>query len=110
MLAGLGVMIWPLFVRYGATLYSETVVLPLFTGFLLAVPGHWKAHDGQKGRWFGAGLVLGLCMHCRPMYLLYSPFAAVVAYWRGRGGWAGLARPALWRPAASRLSHRGLFS
>src|SRR5271157_2867759 len=95
LLGGLGVMAWPLFVWYGATLYSETVALPLFAAFLLAVPGSWKAGDGRGGRWFGAGLVLGLCMHCRPMYLLYSPFGALVAYWRGRGGWAGPARAAL---------------
>jgi len=94
-LGGLGVMAWPLFVWYGATLYSETVALPLFAAFLLAVPGSWKAGDGRGGRWFGAGLVLGLCMHCRPMYLLFSPFGALLAYWRGRGGWAGLARAAL---------------
>ena len=95
LLGGLGVMLWPLFVRYGVTLYSETVALPLFAGFLLAVPGPRAAGDGRGGRWFGAGMVLGLCMHYRPMYLLYSPFGALVAYWRGRGGWAGLARAAL---------------
>ena len=86
---GLGVMLWPLFVRYGATLYSETVALPLFTGFFLAMPDTRQAGDGRCGGWFGAGVVLGLCMHYRPMYLLYSPLAALVAYWRGRAGWPG---------------------
>jgi len=94
LLGGLGVMLWPLFVRYGATLYSETVALPLFAGFLLAVPGPRAAGDGRGGRWFGAGMVLGLCMHYRPMYLLYSPFGALVAYWRGRAGRAGVAHHA----------------
>ena len=95
LLGGLGVMLWPLFVRYGATLYSETVALPLFTGFLLAIPGPREAGHGRGGRWFRAGVVLGLCMHYRPMYLLYSPLGAIVAYWRGRGGRAGVVRAAM---------------
>ncbi len=95
LLGGLGVMLWPLFVRYGTTLYSETVALPLFTGFLLAVPGPRAAGDRRGGRWFGAGMVLGLCMHYRPMYLLYSPLGALVAYCRGGAGRTGVARAAL---------------
>ena len=95
LLGGLGVMLWPLFVRYGATLYTESVALPLFAGLLLAMPGPWKPGEDQRGRWLVAGVVLGLCMHYRPMYLLYSPFAALIAYWRGPGGRRGVARAAL---------------
>jgi hypothetical protein len=94
-LGGLGVMLWPVFVRYGATIYSETIALPLFMGFLLAMPGPGEAGGRRGERWFGAGVVLGLCMHYRPMYLLYSPLGALVAYWRGRTGRAGVARAAL---------------
>ena len=95
LLGGLGVMAWPLFLWYSATLYSESVALPLFTAFLLAMPYPSTATNSVRGgRWFAAGLVLGLCMHYRPMYLLYSPFAALLAYWRGRRGWAGMARTA----------------
>ncbi len=94
LLGGLGVMLWPLFVWYGASLYSETVALPLFTALLLAMPRTSPTHP-HKARWFGAGMVLGLCMHYRPMYLLYGPLGAVVAYSRGPGGRSGLVRAAL---------------
>ena len=95
LLAGLGVALWPLFVRYSATLYSEPVALPLFTAFLLTMPPPGgRTNDIRGGRWFVAGMVLGLCMHYRPMYLLYSPLGALVAYDRGRRGKAGLTRVA----------------
>jgi 4-amino-4-deoxy-L-arabinose transferase-like glycosyltransferase len=79
-----------MFLHYGATLYSETLALPMFLATLLAFPGPRLANSARARRWLGAGAVLGLCMHIRPMYLLYSPFAALVAYWRGRGGVFGL--------------------
>lgn len=88
--AGLGVMTWPLFVRYSATLYSETLALPVFAVFLLTVPGRGGSSTSRAWRWLGAGAMLGLCMHVRPMYLLYSPFGALVAYWRGPKGLRGL--------------------
>ncbi len=89
LLAGLGVMAWPLYIYYGGTLYSETLALPCFLAFLLGVPGPESRGVRHFGRWLGAGALLGLCMHVRPMYLLYSPFGAAIAYWRlpeRRGG------------------------
>lgn len=80
--AGLLVLLWPLFVRYSATLYSETLATPLFALFLLTLPGTIAARTAGVSRWLCAGAMLGLCMHVRPMYLLYSPFAVLVTYWR----------------------------
>ena len=89
LLAGICVMTWPMFAYYGSTLYSETLALPMFLATLLAFPGPENANSARAWRWLGAGALLGLCMHVRPMYLLYSPMAALVAYWRGRGGLFG---------------------
>jgi hypothetical protein len=89
-LAGLGVMLWPPFAWFGATLYSETAALPVFAGFLLAVPAVRGSGAIRGWRWLGAGAVLGACMHIRPMYLLFSPFAAVIGYWRSPRGVRGL--------------------
>jgi hypothetical protein len=94
-IAGVGVMLWPPFVWYGTTLYSESVALPLFVAFLLAMPGPRTIAASRSGRWFGAGMILGLCMHYRAMYLIYSPLAAWLAYCRAGGGRAGLARAAI---------------
>jgi Dolichyl-phosphate-mannose-protein mannosyltransferase len=90
LLAGLSVMTWPIYVKYGATIYSEALALPVFAATLLSFPGPQYQASSQAKRWLGAGLMLGLCMHIRPMYLLYSPFAALFAYWRGRGGRGGI--------------------
>lgn len=90
LLSGLGVMLWPPFIWYGATLYSETTALPFFAGFLLAIPGTRRSDTLRTRRWLGAGALLGVCMHIRPMYLLYSPFAALIAYWRGPGRLRGM--------------------
>ena len=89
LLAAWGVVFWPPFVWYGATLYSETAALPFFTALLLAIPAR-GSNAIRARRWLGAGALLGLCMHIRPMYLLYSPFAALIAYWRGPRGPRGL--------------------
>lgn len=78
-LAGFVVACWPPFIFYSATLYSETSALPLFLLFLTALPiGTDKRKP--KSRWIAAGIVLGLCMHLRPMYLLYLPFAVLVIF------------------------------
>jgi hypothetical protein len=90
LLAGLGVMFWPPFVWFGASLYSESAALPLFAAFLLAVPAARGSGAVRGRRWLGAGVLLGLCMHFRPMYLVFSPFAALIAYWRSPKGLRGL--------------------
>jgi hypothetical protein len=93
--AGLGVMVWPLFVHFSATLYSETLALPVFAGYLLALPGRTCPENRRLWRLLGAGALLGLCMHIRPMYLLYSPLGTLVVWWRGPKGFRGLVRPVL---------------
>jgi hypothetical protein len=90
LLGGLGVMAWPIYVRYGATLYSETLALPVFAATLLAFPGPHGPGSGRAGRWLRAGVMLGFCMHMRTMYLIFTPFVALVAYWREHGGRIGL--------------------
>jgi hypothetical protein len=82
LLAGLGVMFWPPFMWFGASLYSEAAALPVFAAFLLAIPGMRGARAVRGWRWLGAGALLGFCMHIRPMYLLFSPFAALIAWSR----------------------------
>lgn len=96
LLAGLAAMAWPMYVRYGATLYSETVAVPMFAATLLCFPRPRTGRPGSGlGRWFAAGMMLGLCMHFRPMFLIYAPFGALQAYWRGRPGREGLNRFAM---------------
>jgi hypothetical protein len=95
LLAGLGVMAWPNYVRFGAMIYSEALALPVFAAMLLTFPGRGSAPRSRSRRWLCAGLILGICMQIRPMYLLYSPFAALIAYTRERGGRAGMAAGAL---------------
>jgi Dolichyl-phosphate-mannose-protein mannosyltransferase len=81
--------LWPPFIFFSTTLYSETTALPFFLLFLLLLPRDFseKRSDCPRGmyfRWFLAGGILGLCMHIRPMYLLYIPFALLVVYLEGR--------------------------
>jgi hypothetical protein len=90
LLASLGVVFWPPFMWFGSTLYSESAALPLFAAFLLAIPGVRGSSSVRGRRWLGAGALLGLCTHIRPMYFLFGPFAALIAYWRSPKGLRGL--------------------
>ena len=75
------VLFWPPFLYYGASLYSETTALPCFLAFLILLPKGELFGDKSKSswiRWILAGALLGICMHIRPMYLLYVPFAFLV--------------------------------
>jgi hypothetical protein len=97
-LAGLGIPLWPLFIRFGTTLYSDGFALTAFLAFLLTTPPRDPAGAGgppPRGRWLAAGLMLGLCMHIRPMYLLYAPIAAARALWNGGSMRRGLVAAAL---------------
>jgi hypothetical protein len=88
LLAGFVAAVWPLFVRYGITLYSETVGLPLFVAYLLITPPREPAHRVRplpRSRWFAAGVALALCMHVRPAFLFYAPLAAARAVFNGSG-------------------------
>jgi 4-amino-4-deoxy-L-arabinose transferase-like glycosyltransferase len=72
MLAGLGLALWPPQIFYGSSLYSETLALPLFLLFLLALPLDRTSQSRSKWwRWALAGLLLGVTAHVRPMYQLF---------------------------------------
>ncbi len=83
LVAGLFVVLWPPFLFYGRTLYSETVALPAFLGFLLLLPRGSRLatiRDSASWRCAIAGACFGLCMLLRPMYLLFSPFAIAILF------------------------------
>jgi len=102
MLAGVAFLLWPPFVRYGASIYSDSIALLLFLVYLLAFPicrgGSWVAGKlllpvatpgsadppgaAPPRRWLQfvlAGALLGLCLQMKPLYLLYTPIAFCVA-------------------------------
>jgi hypothetical protein len=90
-LAGMMAAFWPPFLYYGASLYSEPLALPVFVATLVAL-----SYAGVRPeRWLVAGILLGLCMHLRPMYLLYLPFAILVAIASGPRGWGAGTRLAM---------------
>ena len=80
---GLVTILWPPFVYYGSSLYSEATALPLFILMLIAFPmGSLIASGGRDG-WTAAGVAgifLGSCMLVRPMYLIFSPFVAAILF------------------------------
>lgn len=84
LLAGAGASIWPTFVRFGITLYSDSIALTVFLLYLNLTPsGPHPGPTASAWRWILPGALLGLCMHLRPMYLLYAPIAAALAAWSG---------------------------
>lgn len=84
LLAGAGVLIWPTFVRFGITLYSDSIALMVFLLYLNLTPSGLRQEPAlSPWRWVLSGALLGLCMHLRPMYLLYAPIAAALALCSG---------------------------
>jgi hypothetical protein len=79
---GLAVAFWPPLVAYGVTLYSETTALPLFLAFLAALPRGRRlgSEPAPAWRWIVSGVMLGLCMLIRPMYLFFTPFVPVIIW------------------------------
>jgi hypothetical protein len=97
-LAALGVLFWPSFLWLGVTLYSDVFTLLVFLVYLNAVPPPWLSQDPTRipwRRWLLAGGLLGLCMHFRPMYLLYAPIGFLLAVWNSPGWRTRLASGAL---------------
>jgi 4-amino-4-deoxy-L-arabinose transferase-like glycosyltransferase len=77
-LAGVVSALWPPFVRYGVTLYSDSFGLLTFLIFLLALPVPAGPNDERPWRWVQwcfAGSLLALSIQLKPLYLLYVPFA-----------------------------------
>jgi hypothetical protein len=82
--AALGVLCWPVFLRLGVTLFSDPITLMLFALYLNVFHSAWHSRSltGMlPGRWSLAGAILGICIHFRPMYLIYSPIAFALALW-----------------------------
>lgn len=92
LIAAILMMLWPAQLFLATSLYSESVALPCFLLFLLALPlgsralrPDWQgATNGQtaslrKGAIL-AGLALGITAHIRPMYLLFLPFALIIPF------------------------------
>ncbi|HAC64727.1 MAG TPA: hypothetical protein DCF68_14625 [Cyanothece sp. UBA12306] len=83
MLVGLLIIFWPPYIYYGNSLYSETTVLPIFITLLILLPrGSLLTNklDGNWRLWILCGVLLGVCMLIRPMYLLFTPFAALIIF------------------------------
>jgi len=88
-LAATGFLLWPLFVRYGATIYSDSIALLCFLGFLVAfqlAATRWEPTSASWGRWLLAGGLLALCVQIKPLYLLYTPFAFLLALASAQAG------------------------
>lgn len=84
-LAGAGALMWPTFARFGVTLYSDSIALMAFLLYLNLTPSRLRPFGASPWRWTLSGALLGLCMHLRPMYLLYAPIAVALVLWNDAG-------------------------
>lgn len=87
-LAAVGFLLWPPFVRYGATIYSDSMALLCFLGFLIALQlaaTRQEPAGAWWGRWLLAGGLLALCVQMKPLYLLYTPIAFLLALASAQG-------------------------
>jgi 4-amino-4-deoxy-L-arabinose transferase-like glycosyltransferase len=94
MLASIVFLLWPPFVRYGASIYSDSIALLLFLVYLLALPLPGTTEQPALRRWLQWGLaggLLGLCLQMKPLYLLYTPIAFLLATWSETSFRRGLA-------------------
>ena len=79
--AGLALAVWPPAVYYGTSLYSETLALPVFLAALALLPPGSRLGLRSRRPMLAAiacGAVLGIATHVRPMYLLFTPFVALI--------------------------------
>lgn len=74
LLSGIITALWPNFLYYGSSLYSEATSLPFFVFFLILLV-HLLRQASPWWQSIVAGIVLGVCCHIRPMYLLFLPLA-----------------------------------
>jgi 4-amino-4-deoxy-L-arabinose transferase-like glycosyltransferase len=75
-------VVWPAFVRFGATIYSDSLGLMTFLIFLLVFPLPTAIAAPEMNRWRQwcfAGAMLGICILMKPLYLLYAPIAFLLA-------------------------------
>ena len=78
----LAATVWPPFLIYGRTLYSETTALPCFIAFLFLLP-RGLVMGGNLAvvptwRWIISGFMFGICLLIRPMYLIFTPFLIII--------------------------------
>jgi 4-amino-4-deoxy-L-arabinose transferase-like glycosyltransferase len=86
-LASVGVLLWPAFVRYDATLYCDSIGLLAFLCFLVALPLSNASQSTNGRRWLQfciAGGLLSLCIQTKPLYLIYVPFALLLVFFSER--------------------------
>lgn len=83
-LAGFIFAIWPPVIYYGVSLYSEPLALPVVLLALWALPcGSRTGKTATRVYWrsaLAAGFLLALATQVRPMYLIMTPFAAVIIF------------------------------
>lgn len=80
--AGIATALWPPFVSYGASLFSDSFGLLAFLIFLLGVPSPRRPANSSMRfalQWGLAGALLGFAIQTKPQYLLYIPFVPVIA-------------------------------
>lgn len=100
LVCGLAFVLWPPAIFFGTSLYSETVAEPLFLLTLLILPLGQRVTGGMPrlalGACIGAGLLLGITTHVRPMYLIFVPVMILVLLVEG-----GRLRDGAWRALAA---------
>lgn len=98
----------PFTANYAAVVLSEVLAVFLTTLALLLLLCAWDFEEdshgplrSRRGRWFAAGLVVGLGTLVRPETPLLLVAAALVLAisWRRRGEWGKLARAGVWLAA-----------
>jgi 4-amino-4-deoxy-L-arabinose transferase-like glycosyltransferase len=81
LITGIACLLWPPFVRYSATLYSDSFGLLMFLVVLLSLPKEGGSVQRDRWHWLQwvlAGGLLGIAMQVKPLYLLYLPFAVLL--------------------------------
>jgi len=95
--SGLVLALWPPVVFYGVSLYSEALAMPVFLLALWALPVGSRGGSAPGRRaWLqalAAGVLLAAATQVRPMYLIMTPFVALIL----------LFQESSWRVALKRL-------
>jgi len=77
---------WPISLFYSASLYSETITVPLFLLMLTTLPRK------REGNWLLPGALLGILILFHPMYTLFIPFAFLII-WMEQGSFKIAVKP-----------------
>ncbi|TCD06274.1 hypothetical protein EYB45_00575 [Erythrobacteraceae bacterium CFH 75059] len=78
LLAGTALTLWPPQIFIAASLYSETLALPLLLSALAVMPR--TGGSSHAARWLAAGLLLGALAHVRTMYQLLMPIVLLMVW------------------------------